>query len=66
MSADDNMASDNNDVASDNADELLRIWGYPASRLSRPRGENIFLLDQASGFLETEPANFKKIIAVIS
>ena len=25
MSAEDNMASDNNDVASDNADELLRI-----------------------------------------
>ena len=34
--------------------------------VSCPRGENIFLLDQASGFLETEPANFKKIIAVIS
>ena len=33
MSADDNRASDNNDVASDNADELLRIWGYPASSL---------------------------------
>ena len=31
--------------------------------VSCPRGENIFLLDQASGFLETRLANFKKTIA---
>ena len=33
--------------------------------VSCPRGENTFLLDQASGFLETEPANFKKTIVFI-
>ena len=31
--------------------------------VSCPRGENIFLLDQASSFLETPLANFKKTIA---